>query len=385
MQALQPAANPRRHGIRVARHPERGTETTPRPGGSADPLLEPALALRKAPEPVSVTTRPSTLPGRIRTSRGIGGAAVASVGASLPEGIVESAEIEARLGLAADWIERRTGIRQRHVAAPGERLETHATAAATIALERAGIDAADVDLVLVATSTADEIMPQAAPLVATALGATRAGAFDIGAACSGFLAGLHTGASMIDSGRADCVVVIGADFMSRVIDPTDRGTSAVFADGAGAVVLVASGENRIGPILIRSEADTAGIIRLGREDQLIRMVGHETYKLAVAKLSETTAEAADAAGIELDDIDLFVYHQANGRILTAVGERLGLRPERVVDCISDLGNTTAATLPLALEHSVQTGRLRPGDRVLLAAFGAGFTWGATVLEWGVAA
>jgi 3-oxoacyl-[acyl-carrier-protein] synthase-3 len=181
------------------------------------------------------------------------------------------------------------------------------------------------------------------------------------------------------------VVVIGADFMSRVIDPADRGTSAVFADGAGAVVLVATGETRIGPILLGSEGDSERIILIDRDEQLIRMVGHETYKMAVAKLSESTDEAVAAAGLELDDIDLFVYHQANARILTAVGEKLGLRAERVVDCISELGNTTAATLPLALEHSVQNGRLRRGDRVLLAAFGAGFTWGATVLEWGVAA
>ena len=293
--------------------------------------------------------------------------------------------IEARLGLAADWIERRTGIRQRHIAAPGERLDTHATAAAAIALERAGIDATEVDLVIVATSTADEIMPHAAPLVAKALGATRAGAFDLGAACSGFLAALATGASMIDAGRAKCVVVVGADFMSRVVDPDDRGTSAVFADGAGAVVLVATGESRIGPILIRSEGDTERIIRIERDEQIVHMTGHETFKLAVAKLSETTAEAVEAAGLEIDDIDLFVYHQANARILTAVGEKLGLRPDRVVDCISDLGNTTAATLPLALDHAVRTGRLRRGDRVLLGAFGAGFIWGATVLEWGVAA
>ncbi len=306
------------------------------------------------------------------------------MGSSLPQGIVESAEIEARLGLSPDWIARRTGIRARHVAGPDERLETHATAAAAAALEQAGIDAADVDLVLVATSTPDEIMPNAAPLVATALGAHRAGAFDIGAACSGFIAALDAGASVIDAGRASCVVVIGADFMSRVVDPADRGTSAVFADGAGAVVLVASGETRIGPILIGSEADAERIIHVGREDQLIRMAGHETFKVAVARLSETTADAVAAAGLELDDIDLFVYHQANARILTAVGERLGLETDRVVDCISDLGNTSAATLPLALDHSVQTGRLRRGDRVLLAAFGAGFIWGATVLEWGMA-
>ena len=359
--------------------------TTPRPGGSRERLLAPVRVTREAHAPVSATIRPMTLPARIRTARGIGGAAVAAAGSSLPENVVESAVIEARLGLAPDWIARRTGIRARHVAAPQERLETHATAAAASALARAGIMPGEVDLVLVATSTADEIMPNAAPLVAGALGATRAGGFDVGAACSGFLAALATGASMIDSGRAGCVVVVGADLMSRIVDPADRGTSAVFADGAGAVVLVASGESRIGPILIHSEPDTDGIIYVDRDEQRMRMAGHETFKLAVARLSETTAEAVAAAGLELDDIDLFVYHQANARILTAVGERLRLRGDRVVDCISRLGNTSAATLPLALDHSVQSGRLRRGDRVLLGAFGAGLIWGATVLEWGVAA
>jgi 3-oxoacyl-[acyl-carrier-protein] synthase III len=332
---------------------------------------------------VSVTTRPTSDPARARVERGIGGAAVASVGTSLPQGIVESAEIEARLGLAPDWIERRTGIRARHIAAPHERVDTHATIAAAVALERAGVDSADVDLVLVATVTSDELMPNTAPLVAHALGATRAGAFDVGAACSGFMTALATGAAMIDSGRASCVVVIGADFMSRLVDPADRGTSAVFADGAGAVVLVATGQNRIGPIVLGQEGDTAGVIRVERSDQIIRMAGHETFKIAVARLSEATEEAAAAAGVRLDEIDLFVYHQANSRILTAVGERLGLRTHRVVDCIDTLGNTSAATLPLALDHSIEAGRLRNGDRVLLGAFGGGFVWGATVLEWGV--
>lgn len=332
---------------------------------------------------MSITIRPTSDPARARVERGVGGAAVASVGTSVPEGIVESADIAARLGLAPDWIERRTGIRARHVAGPHERVDTHATVAAAIALERAGVGACEVDLVLVATSTPDEIMPNTAPLVAHALGATRAGAFDIGAACSGFLTALATGAAMIDSGRASCVVVIGADFMSRLVDPEDRGTSAVFADGAGAVVLVASGENRIGPIIIGAEGDTAGVIRVERSDQIIRMAGHETFKIAVARLSEATEEAAAAAGVALEEIDLFVYHQANARILNAVGEKLGLRTHRVVDSIGKLGNTSAATLPLALEYSIDAGQLRDGDRVLLGAFGAGFVWGATVLEWGV--
>ena len=339
----------------------------------------------KTPGPVSATIRPTTIPARIRVPRGTGGAAVASVGASLPAGVVDSAEIEARLGLAPGWIARRTGIRARHIAAPHERLDAHATAAAAIALERAGIDAADVDLVLVATSTADEVMPHAAPLVAQALGATRAGAYDVGAACTGFLSGLQSGAAIIEAGRAACVVVVGADFMSRVVDPMDRSTAVVFADGAGAAVLTDAGESRIGPIVLGSEGDTDGVIYVGREKQTIHMAGHETFKIAVARMSEATEQAAAAAGVELDEIDLFVYHQANSRILAAVGERLGLRSDRVVDCIEELGNTSAATLPLALEQSFATGRLHDGDRVLMGAFGAGFTWGATVLEWGVTA
>ncbi len=332
---------------------------------------------------VSATIRPSATPGAIRAPRGLGGAAVASVGASLPKGVVDSSAIEERFGLAAEWIERRTGIRERRVAGPDERLQTHATIAAQIALERAGIEAADVDLVLVATSTPDELMPNCSALVAKALGATKAGAFDIGAACAGFLTGLATGAAMIDSGRASCVVLIGADFMSRVVDPADRGTSAVFADGAGAVVMVASGETRIGPIVLGSDGDTAGIMVASRQDMLLRMKGHETFKIAVGRLAESTEQAAAAAGLGLDEIDLFVYHQANSRILTAVGERLGLKSHRVVDCIGGLGNTSAATVPLALDFSLEAGQLREGDRVLVSAFGAGFIWGATVIEWGV--
>jgi 3-oxoacyl-[acyl-carrier-protein] synthase-3 len=302
----------------------------------------------------------------------------------LPETIVTSAEIEQRLGLAPDWIERRTGIRARRIAAPHERLEDHAAAAAAQALQRAEMDPLDVDLVLVATTTAHAILPNAAPLVARAIGASRAGAFDIGAACTGFVSALATGAALIDSGRFGCVVVVGADLMSRITDPTDRSTAAVFADGAGAVVLVATGEpSRIGPVVLGADGNGADTIRVPRDPAHIRMLGHETFKEAVARLSEATEQAAVAAEVGLDEIDLFVYHQANGRILTAVGERLRLPGDRVVDCIAEFGNTSAATLPLALAHSVESGRLHDGDRVLVGAFGAGFTWGATVLEWGL--
>jgi 3-oxoacyl-[acyl-carrier-protein] synthase-3 len=311
------------------------------------------------------------------------GAVAASVAVSLPETIVSNAEIGARLGVDDDWIARRTGIHSRRVAEPEERLETLATACARAALARADVDPRDVDLVIVATTTSDELMPGTAPLVAHALGATGAGAFDVGSACTGFLSALAVGAAQVEAGRARCAVVVGADFMSRITDPYDRATAAVFADGAGAVVLEqTSGPGRIGPVILGSDGAGAGHIYAKRSDSTIRMRGHETFREAVARLTLCTHQAVRAAGVSLEDIDLFVYHQANGRILSAVGERLGLPAGRVVDCIGQYGNTSAATLPLALAFSEREGMLSPGDRVLLGAFGAGFTWGATVIEWG---
>ncbi|MGH2856594.1 MAG: 3-oxoacyl-ACP synthase III family protein [Solirubrobacteraceae bacterium] len=324
-------------------------------------------------------------PGRsVSIQAGRTGAAVASVAVSVPATVVSSAEVGARLGVDQDWIERRTGIRSRRIAAADERLDTHATACARQALARAGVEPAEVDLVLVATTTSDELMPGTAPLVAHALGATAAGAFDIGAACTGFLSALAVGAGQIESGRARCALVIGADFMSRVTDPLDRGTAAVFADGAGAVVLKSTrGSGRVGPVVLGADGAGAGHIRVERADQTIRMRGHETFREAVARLTLCTHQAVRAAGISLDEISLFVYHQANGRILSAVGERLGIDGARVADCIGQYGNTGAATLPLALAFGEREGMLAAGDRVLLGAFGAGFTWGATVIEWGV--
>jgi 3-oxoacyl-[acyl-carrier-protein] synthase-3 len=313
------------------------------------------------------------------------GVLAASVGVSVPDRVVPNAEIEARLGVPEDWIARRTGIHSRRIAGPQERLQDHATEAARIALARAGTNPVDVDLVIVATSTSDEIMPAAAPLVAHDLGAARAGAFDVGSACTGFLSALAVGAAQVEAGRAHCVVVVGADLMSRITDPDDRPTAAVFADGAGAVVLESTSHaGRIGPVVLGADGAGADHIRVGRgpADSTMRMLGHETFREAVARLSLSTHQAVRAAGVTVDDIDLFVYHQANGRILSAVGERLGLSAERVVDCIGQYGNTCAATLPLALAYSEREGMLNPGDRVLLGAFGAGFTWGATVLEWG---
>jgi len=318
-------------------------------------------------------------------ARRLRGAAIAAVGVSLPDTVVSNAAIASRIGVEPEWIERRTGIQARRRALPGERLDGHATNAARDALERAGVTPSEVDLVLVATSTADEVLPNAAPLVAHALGATNAGAFDIGAACTGFLSAMAVGCAQIEAGRATCVVVVGADFMSSIIDPDDKMTAAVCGDGAGAVVLTAVDEaSRVGPIVLGCDGAGGELIFCTREAATVHMAGHETFREAVARLSESTVLAAEAAGVELDEIDRFVYHQANGRILRAVGEKLELPAERVVDCIGQYGNTSAATLPMALAFSEAEGGLRQGDRVLIAAFGAGFTWGATVVEWGAA-
>ncbi len=325
------------------------------------------------------TTTPVQEPVTDPRRETIQGAAVAAVGVCLPARSVANAEISAALGVGDDWIERRTGIRSRRIAGADESLTEHAARAASEALERAGIAAAEVDLVLVATTTADDVLPNAAPLVAHAIGALRAGSFDVGAACTGFLSALAIGCGQIECRRARCVVVVGVDFMSRITDPSDRGTAAVFADGAGAAVLVACDQGRIGPVVLGTDGTGADHIHVRRERPLIFMQGHETFREAVARLSEATIDACAAAHVGLEEIDLFVYHQANGRILSAVGERLGLAPERVVDCIAEYGNTSAATLPLALAFSDP----QPGDLVLMGAFGAGFTWGATVVRWGV--
>jgi 3-oxoacyl-[acyl-carrier-protein] synthase III len=309
--------------------------------------------------------------------------AVLSVASELPEGRLTNAELSERLGVSEDWIVSRTGVVERPIAAPDERLSDFAARAGATALSRAGIDAADVDLVIVATLTADEVTPNAAPLVAHQLGAQRAGAVDVGAACTAFLSGLALGAAQIESNRARNVLLIGADFVSRVANWEDKRSAPLFGDGAGAVVLApARGEHgAIGPVVLGADGSQARAIVVPRDARL-EMDGPEVYRHAVARMLESTTKALELAGLTLDDIDLFVYHQANARITRALGERLGLEPERVVDVISHLGNSSAATLPLALAEAERDGRLKPGSRVHLGSFGAGFTWGGGVIEWG---
>ena len=230
----------------------------------------------------------------------------------------------------------------------------------------------------------DEATPNTAPLVAYELGAERAGAVDVGAACTGWLAALDLGAAQIAPGRAARVLVVGAEVLTRMTDFDDRKTAAIFGDGAGAVVLGADGEGYVGPVQRAADGGIADTIVATWADRKIRMDGVSTFKTAVKRLTESTVAAVARAGWELDDVDLFVYHQANGRILSAVGERLDIEPARVADYIGQLGNTSAASIPLTLSLLREDGRLRPGHKVLLAAIGAGCTWGAGVLVWGAA-
>jgi len=311
-------------------------------------------------------------------------ARITGLGHHVPAEVVPNGPIAERIGVDDAWIVKRTGIRSRRRAAPGDRLTDLATFAARRALGDAGLDPLDVDLVLVATMTPDELTPNAAPLVAHALGLERAGALDVGAACTGWLAALRMAAGQVETGRADHVLVIGAEMLTRITDFDDPKTAMLFGDGAGAVVVGAAGAGDIGPIVLAADGSLGDRITAAHDDRVVRMDGHSTYQVAVKRLSEATVAAVARAGLELDDVDLFVYHQANGRIIRAVGERLDLAPARVADYVAQMANTSAASIPLTLSLLREDSRLRPGHKVLLAAIGAGFTWGAGVVEWGIA-
>lgn len=300
-----------------------------------------------------------------------------------PPTVVANSEVAGRLGVDSAWIERRTGVCERRWAQDGERLSAAAADAGRHALARAGLEPEDLDLILVGTCTADEIFPNTAPLVAAELGAPRAAAMDVGSACTGFVSSMALAAGAIESGRATHALVIGADFMSRVTDRDDRRTAGLFADGAGAVTVSAgSSEVALGPVVLHTDSAGIPFLYVKREDGLLRMDGQETFKLAVRRMSDAAQEACERAEVTLEDIDVFVFHQANSRVLKAVGEELGLDPAKVVDCMDRFGNTSAATIPMAMCVAEESGLLRPGATVLSAAFGGGATYGAFVARWG---
>jgi 3-oxoacyl-[acyl-carrier-protein] synthase-3 len=335
------------------------------------------------PEPAA-PTRPRSRPSGAAPRPQIRPAGIHAVASAVPERVVTSSELEERMGLSAGWIESRTGVRERRVADGSETLADLAATAGDRAITAAGVSPHEVDLIVVATVTADQRMPNAAPVVAEMIGAAGAGAIDVGAACTGFVSALAIAATAVEAGRSSSVLVVGADLLSRCTDYDDRRTGGLFGDGAGAVLVgPATGDGAIGPSTFGSDGSTAELIELDHgNDAWIRMNGHDTFRQAVDRLCETTSAALRLDGASLADIDAFIFHQANSRILLAVGERLGIDPERVPDYVGRFGNTSSATIPLALAEAAREERIAPGSRLLLAAFGAGSTWGSLTMTWG---
>jgi 3-oxoacyl-[acyl-carrier-protein] synthase-3 len=319
-------------------------------------------------------------------------AVIRGVGHHLPERVVPNAEFEAILDTSDEWIRTRTGIERRHFAAPGETTSMLAARAARAALADAGLSADDLDAILLATSTADLTFPSAATMVQAELGMTRGFAFDVQAVCAGFVFALAQADALIVAGAARRVLVIGAETFSRLMDWTDRSTCVLFGDGAGAVVLEAAegaGTAADRGILaadlhsdgrFRSALYVDGGVSTGTIGHL-RMQGREVFRHAVEKLAETAHAALDKAGLTGADVDWIVPHQANLRIIAATAQRMQVPMERVVLTVQDHGNTSAASIPLALSVGKARGQLRPGDLVVTEAIGGGLAWGAVVLRW----
>ena len=310
------------------------------------------------------------------------------VGTYLPERVVGNDELARRMDTSDEWIRERTGIRQRHLAAPHETATMMATEAARDALSDAGVAAAEVDAVLLATSTPDQAFPATAVRVQAALGMRNGFGFDLSAACSGFIFALSVADSMIRTGQVRTVLVIGAEVYSRILDWDDRGTCVLFGDGAGAVLLRAGREDGPGVLSTHLHSDGAsgdllfvdGAVGRPECSGHLRMNGREIFRHAVAKLASAVDEALAANGLAPDDIDWLVPHQANRRIIDAMGRKLGLAPERVVITVDRHANTSAASIPLAFAEASRDGRIRRGDLVLMEALGGGLTWGSALIR-----
>ena len=326
-------------------------------------------------------------------------AEIKSLATFVPPRLLTNADLEKLVETSNDWIMQRTGIRERHIVDPGVATSDLASEAAVEAIRRAGLTPADIDLIIVGTVTPDMLFPSTACLVQAKIGATRAWGFDLSAACSAFTYSLTVGAQMVSSGAAKHALVIGADVMSSIIDYTDRSTCVLFGDGAGAVVVGRSSSDEYGIFDFEHEVDgnggaalcmPAGGSRMPAshktvDDRLhfVKQEGQTVFKFAVTKTGDVCARLLARNGLTANDIDLFVSHQANRRIIMSAAERLGLPREKVVINIERFGNTTAATIPLALNDAVTEGRIKRGDRVLLASVGAGFTVGAVLMRWGI--
>lgn len=319
-------------------------------------------------------------------------------GKYVPNRIVTNDDLAKIMDTSDEWIRTRTGIRERRFAEEHETTATMSIAAARLALDRARIDPKDIDLIIVATLTPDYVIPATACLVQDALGASKAGAYDLSAACAGFIYGLTMGANMIKTGSAKVVLVIGAETLSRVLDVEDRSTYPLFGDGAGAVVLQAS-ENPGGILTSVLGADGSGgehLILPGGGCKLpashqtvdqrlhyLKMNGREVYRFATRVMGKAAQEVCEKAGVDVNTVDLLVPHQANIRIIESARKQLKLAPDKVFTNLDKYGNTSAASIPIALCEAIEQGRVHTHDKIVMVGFGAGLTWGATVVEWGI--
>ncbi|HHW91188.1 MAG TPA: ketoacyl-ACP synthase III [Firmicutes bacterium] len=323
---------------------------------------------------------------------------IVGVGSALPEKVITNGDLEKMVDTSNQWITTRTGIKERRIASPETATSDLALTAGRRAMERAGIEPEELDLILVATTTPDMAFPSTACIVQAGLGAYNAAAFDLEAACSGFLYGLAIGEQFISSGVYETVLIIGAEVLSKIVNWSDRNTCVLFGDGAGACVLrpVTAGKGILSHYLgadgrgVKLLQLPAGGSRLPASAatveqglHYIEMQGAEVFKFAVRIMGEASLEALRRAGLAREEVDLLVPHQANHRIIMAAAKRLGLTPEQVIVNLDRYGNMSAASIPVALEEAVSEGRIRDGDNVLLVGFGAGLTWGAAVLKWGL--
>ena len=319
-------------------------------------------------------------------------ARVAGIGSYLPETILTNDDLSKILDTSDDWIIQRTGIRARHQAAEGEMTSDLGTKAAQKALDNAGVTIADIDLILVATTTPDLTFPATAALIQKNLGMKQGAAFDVQAVCSGFVYGMSVASAMIETGQAQRALLIGAETMTRLLDWSDRGTAVLFGDGAGAVVIEACelgglDEAHIVGSYLRSDGSLSDILYVdggpsstGTTGHLI-MQGKEVYRHAVGKISGAITSLLASTGYGVEDIDWFVPHQANKRIIEGVAKRIGLPEEKTVVSIEKHANTSAASIPLALDCAVRDGRVKAGDLIMLEAMGGGLSWGANLLRW----
>ena len=318
---------------------------------------------------------------------------VLGCGSYLPERVVTNEELSKSVETTDEWIRQRTGICQRHIAAEGEFTSHLAIKASQRALDHAGIDAADLDLIVLATATPDQTFPATATRVQAALGMTKGAAFDVQAVCAGFVYGVSVADSLIRSGLASTALVIGAETFSRILDWEDRGTCVLFGDGAGAVVLKGeqgtgtSSDRGILANALHSDGRHHDILYVDggpsstRTTGFLRMEGKEVFKHAVVNMAAVVGEVLEKAGLEASDIDWLVPHQANKRIIDGTGRKLGLPPERVVITVDRHANTSAASIPLALDVAVKDGRIKKGDLLLLEGIGGGLSWGASLVRW----